>query len=468
MIDVAFFNAETWRTIGVAQTGIFMTKPNPQPEQAPSFTIWQLFSYGLLTAPIAMAGFALVMFIPTFYAADLGLGFAAVGAIFVAGRLFDVVTDPIIGHLSDETRSRFGPRKPWMLVGVPGFAIAVYMLLSPPDGAGLGYLMAASALYFLFYTVLDVPYSSIGLEVSPHIHERSVLASSKASFQVIGALTAAALPFALALPVAASLSLTAKVIIITSVLALLLFFAVVPIRNREVTVAKTGFFSSFKMIWASKPYRHLILCFLIVQAANALTAGLMVLFITHVVVAADLIGLFMGLMLLSTALFLPIWFILSKRISKRFAWQTSILTCCVGLAGALLLGPGDVVGAVILSMVVGASFGCDAVMPTSLLADIVYTGERDGKNRLGGLFLALKNSVSKLAFVVPMGLAFPVLDLVGFNEAGQNTPSQLMTLTLLYALLPIAIRLVAFALVRRLPLATDSAGHESTAQVKLA
>ncbi|WP_417461261.1 MFS transporter [Kordiimonas sp.] len=453
-----------------------MNKPAPtsdqygseqsEPEEAANFTIWQLFSYGLLTAPIAMAGFALVMFIPTFYAVDMGLGFAAVGAIFVAGRLFDVFTDPIIGHLSDETRSRFGPRKPWMLVGLPGFTLAVFMLLSPPEDAGLGYLMAASTLYFLFYTVLDVPYSSIGLEVSPHVHERSVLASSKASFQVIGALTAAGLPFVLTLPMAASLSLTAKIIFLTSALALLLFFVFVPMRNREVTVSKTGFFTSFRMIWASKPYRHLILCFLVVQAANALTAGLMVLFVTHVVAAAELIGLFMGLMLLSTALFLPLWFILSKRTSKRFAWQTSMLICCVGLAGALLLGPGDVVGAAVLAMVVGACFGCDAVMPTSMLADIVYSGERDGKNRLGGLFLATKNSVSKLAFVVPMGLAFPILDAVDFDKAGQNSSSQLMTLTFLYALLPVLIRLVAFVLVRRLPLVAENIELENTTQVK--
>ena len=101
-----------------------------------------------------------------------------------------------------------------------------------------------------------------------------------------------------------------------------------------------------------------------------------------------------------------------------------------------------------------------------MLADIVYSGERDGKNRLGGLFLATKNSVSKLAFVVPMGLAFPILDAVDFDKAGQNSSSQLMTLTFLYALLPVLIRLVAFVLVRRLPLVAENIELENTTQVK--
>ncbi|WP_262690542.1 MFS transporter [Kordiimonas aestuarii] len=430
-------------------------------EQRSRFTLWQLISYGFLTAPLAMGGFALVMFVPTFYAVDLGLGLGLVGGIFVAGRLFDVITDPVIGHMSDETCSRFGPRKPWMMVGVPGFALAVFLLLMPPEGAGLGYLLMASALYFLFYTVLDVPYSSVGLEVSPHVHERSVLASSKAAFQIIGALTVALVPFALALPVAPSLSLVAKLVLITSLVGLVLFLRFVPVRTRAVTAGKAGFVASLKTIWASAPYRLLILCFLIVQAANALSAGLMVLFVTHVIKAPQMIGLFMGLLLLSTALFLPFWVMLSKWRSKRFAWQASILLCCVNLLAVLFLGEGSIMGAALVSMLLGACFGCDAIMPTSVLADIVYTGEQEGKNRLGGLFLALKNSVSKLAFVVPMGLAFPVLEAVGFNKSGDNSSFQLMTLVFFYALLPLGLRLVACLLLSRLPLVAEN-GRERT------
>ncbi len=426
---------------------------NFQPERV--MTFWQVLCFGVLTTPLAMAGLALVMFIPTFYATEMGLGFTAVGAIFVAGRLFDVITDPLVGYLSDETHSRFGPRKPWILLGVPAFCISAWMLLSPPDDASLLYLAIACALYFLAYTVLDVPYSSIGLEISPDFHERSILAGSKAAFQVIGAITAASIPFVLALPVAQSLGLIAKLVTILGAAGLLLFVLFVPDRIRTVTHPRIGLLSALKQIFASRPYRYLTASFLIVQTANSLTAGLTLLFVTHVIGAPDLIGLFMGLLFLATALFLPLWIWLSRRNGKKATWSVSILLCGVALAATFLLGPGDIIAFAAVCVLVGAAFGCDAIMPTSMLADIVYEGETEGRNRLAGLFLAFKNSASKLTFVVPMGLAFPALDLVGFDKTGSNGSEQLTTLVVFFAGLPILLRLIALSVLKAAPAAND-------------
>ncbi|WP_262694873.1 MFS transporter [Kordiimonas aquimaris] len=416
-----------------------------------SFTLWQLICFGVLTTPLAMASFAFVVFIPTFYAVDMGLGLGLVGGVFVAGRLFDVVTDPLIGYLSDETRTRWGPRRPWIVLGAPAFSVSIWLLLAPPEGAGLIYLLIASGMYFLFYTALDVPYSSIGLEISPHVHERSLLASSKAVFQVIGALTVAVIPLVFALPTPAALGLIAQIMIVLCFVGLASFLIFVPGGYRPVTAPRITMPASLKMILASPAYRNLVLTFLIIQSANALSAGLAVLFITHVIGAPELVGAFVGLTLLSSALFLPVWVMISKRFSKIAAWRAAIITCCIILSITPFLGHGDVVGMAVLSVVIGAAFGADAIMPTSMLADIVYAEEKDGKNRLAGLYLAVKNAVSKLAFIVPMGLAFPVLDLVDFNETGSNSETQLFTLTFFYALMPIIFRFIALVVLRRAP-----------------
>ncbi|MFK8035610.1 MAG: MFS transporter, partial [Hyphomicrobiales bacterium] len=98
-----------------------------------SFSNWQLLCFGVLTTPIAMGGLALVMFVPTFYAIDMGLGLAFVGAVFVFGRVLDVVTDPLIGYFSDQTSSRFGPRIPWIIIGTPIYCLSVLLLFSPPE-----------------------------------------------------------------------------------------------------------------------------------------------------------------------------------------------------------------------------------------------------------------------------------------------------------------------------------------------
>lgn len=413
---------------------------------------WQLLCFGVLTAPLAMGGLALVMYVPTFYATEIGLGFSVVGAILVAGRILDVVTDPLVGHFSDETRSRFGPRKPWIILGGPGFCLFAWLLLAPPENASALYFAIVVGLYFLFYTILDVPYSSIGLEISPDTHERSMLASSKATFQVIGAISAASIAFVATLPIPDALAVIAQAIAVLGAVGLILFLLFVPDHNRTVTSKRSGIVPALKTIAASPPYRSLTFGFLIVQTANSLTAGLTVLFVTHVIGTPHLIGLFMGLLFLSTALFLPVWIVLSRRIGKKRTWGVSIVMCSLALASATLLDQGEIYGVAIVCIVVGAAFGCDAIMPTSMLADIVFEGERDGHNRLAGLFLAVKNSASKMTFVVPMGLAFPALDLIGFDKTGNNSPGQLGILVLFFAGVPIVLRLSALAVLKGAPI----------------
>ena len=398
-----------------------------------------------------MGGLVLVTFIPTYYAIDLGLGLGLVGAVFVFGRLLDVITDPLIGYLSDETRTHLGPRRPWVILSTPLFCFAALMLFVPPETASLTYLIIASGAYFLFYTALDVPFSCIGLEISPFVHERSVLASTKGIFQVLGALIAALIPIVFSLTTRPSLILTTQVLFGLSVFGLVIFLLFVPHRERAITVPRLGFITTLKLTWSSRPYRFLIGSFLIAQSSTALTAALTVLYVTHIIERPTLIGLFLGLVLISSALFLPVWVWISKRKSKKSAWLISIALCCLLLAVVPFFGKDDIVIFAIFCMLIGGCYGCDAIMPTSMLADIVYSEERDGKSRLAGLYLAMKNSVSKLTFIVPMGLAFPILELSGFISGSANTDRTLFVLIFFYALLPIALKTIAFFIVWKMP-----------------
>lgn len=409
-------------------------------------TIWQLICFGLLTTPLAMAGFALVIYVPTYYAVDMGLGLGAVGAVFLFGRLFDVVTDPLIGFLSDHTQSRFGPRLPWMVLGFPGLALSIWFLLSPPDGVGIFYLLSVSGAFFLFYTIVDVPYSSIGLEISPDTHERTYLAGSKAVFQVIGAILASLVPIYFASKMGMSLMAIAAIALGLLGLGLGAILAFVPLNHGIVLHPRPSLSKGWRAALDNPSFRWLVGVFFIVQTANALCAGLLVLFTGHIIQAPQMIGLFFLAMFGATAIFLPIWIVISRRWSKPSAWMVSILMCCVALFYATTLGPGNVAGMLVVSALLGAAFGCDAVMPTSMLADIVNTGQDAGTTRKAATLLAFKNAVSKMTFVVPMGLAFPTLGLVGFDKTGVNSADALGVLVGFFAGLPIVLRLIGAAL----------------------
>ena len=150
-------------------------------------------------------------------------------------------------------------------------------------------------------------------------------------------------------------------------------------------------------------------------------------------------------------------FCFRRFVFKRFSWGVSVLFASLVLAGALFLGTGQIGAIAGFSIALGAVFGADAVMPTSMLADIVAEDARAAGTRRAASFLALKNAVSKLTFVVPMGLAFPVLDLVGFDKAGANDAAALGWLGFFFAGLPLVLRLAAFVVIQRLPEASPLA-----------
>ncbi len=414
-----------------------------------SLSLVQGALYGAITMPIAMGGLVLVLFLPTHYAVELGIGLSAVGLVIGLGRIVDVVTDPLIGRWSDNTRSRFGPRRSWMLISLLPYLLAVWFFFLPPEGAGLLYLVFASSAYFLFFTAFDVPYSSIGLEVSPNRHERTDIASLRALFQVIGALLAAVLPVALKVSGFDALSAIAITMIGLALITVGLFWFFVPVHHRVASVPRVGILEALKLAFREPGYRTLIVVFMVIQISNAFPAALTVLFVTQVIQTPALINPALLLLIASSALFLPLWIVLSRYIGKRRTWMVSIVICCAALAVVPTLGAGNTTAFLIVCACLGAAFGCDTIMPTSMLADIVYRTEQRGNERLGGTFLAAKNSVSKLAFVAPLLVAFPILDLVGFDVGKRNDQSILVWLSVFFAVVPIAFRLIALFVLQR-------------------
>ncbi len=406
-------------------------------------------SYGLLTMPLAMAGLTLLTYLPTYYAIDLGLGLATVGTVFAIGRILDVITDPLLGHWSDQTRSRFGPRKPWMAAGVVGYCLSVWLLLAPPSEIGIGYLVAVGAGFFLFLTMLDVPYSAVGLELSDSPEGRTKLASSKAAFQVAGALLAGALPLLLGATIAETLPWIGAIVVVLTLVGFGLFAARIHVPERQARFKQDTVWDGIKALAGFAACRRLIGTFAVVQMANAFFTGLAVLFITQVLQAEAMVGGLIALMFLATALFLPLWQALAKRFGKLSAWRVAIITSCVALAILPLAAQGNVVLAGVVFFIIGGTFGGDAILPTSMLADLAHQQEVSGQRRQAGLFLAVKNAASKLSFVAPMAIAFPILGWIGFEQSSSRPEYSVWVFICLFALVPILLKLLALSLLRR-------------------
>ncbi len=101
---------------------------------------------------------------PLFFTNVFGLTFADAAALMLIARLFDVVTDPIMGSLADRTQSRWGTYRPWLIFGAIPFGLIFALLLYTPDFGPAGKRIYAYVLYLLMmavYTAVNVPYGSL-------------------------------------------------------------------------------------------------------------------------------------------------------------------------------------------------------------------------------------------------------------------------------------------------------------------
>ena len=94
-------------------------------------TSWQLIRFSAIAVPVAGAMMPVAVYLPPIFARDFGLSLGTIGLIFLLGRLWDAIADPLIGSLSDQTRTRFGRRKPWIAAGGIVFTISAFFLFFP-------------------------------------------------------------------------------------------------------------------------------------------------------------------------------------------------------------------------------------------------------------------------------------------------------------------------------------------------
>lgn len=142
--------------------------------------------YGLPHMTHSMVLLPLVLFIPSYYADDLGLPLASVGLVIALARLFDVVTDPIMGLLSDHWQTRWGRRKPWLAVGTPLLILSTWMVFVPAGKVSVTYLLLWTCLLFLSFDIFDLPYKAWGAELSTDYKERTRVAAWREAFGASG------------------------------------------------------------------------------------------------------------------------------------------------------------------------------------------------------------------------------------------------------------------------------------------
>lgn len=421
-----------------------------------------LIAYGLLGLPLAAATLPLYIHLPNYYATDLGLGLAAVGAVLFAMRLWDVVTDPLVGVLSDRYGGRFGRRKLWVTLGLPVSMMGGWMIFNPPADADLVYLLIAGLVLHLGWTMVTLPYHAWGAEISGDYNTRSRVTASRELFVVVGTVVAAVLTAvaADAESRAEALGLVGLVLVIGLPLCAAPLLWKVPDTNPERVIGPS-LREAVSRILKNRPFRRLILAWLLNGVANGLPATLFILYVEVRLGLPEQSGLFLLTYLGVAVIGIPVWILIARRIGKHKAWCVAMIWACCWFGLAPWLGPGDAYWYLALCLATGFALGADLALPPSMQADAVDIDTAQGGAARTGVYFALWGMATKLSLALAVGIAFPLLDAAGLDPAAGlagNDPGErgAIALGLLYGALPIVFKVAAIAVMWRHPLDAEA------------
>ncbi|MDA0241033.1 MAG: MFS transporter [Proteobacteria bacterium] len=432
-----------------------MSAPGKPTGEVPLLT---LIFYSLPAFALAMPTVPALVFLPTFYARDVGLGLTATGLALFAIRLLDVASDPIAGLLSDGSRSRWGRRKPWIVLGGIGAAIGLIALFRPPENAGITYLIGWGALLYLGWTFVAVPYTAWGAELSTGYQERARITGAREAVMVFGIICAAALPPVGALygfSDAETLGAIAWMAVGLGALFILLLVAFVPERTMTARQPRhrVPIRDLIGAVSSNKPFLRLLVAWFINGLANGIPSVLFLLFMEHVLGADTTTrGLFILGYFLSAIVAMPGWLSLIRRYGKHRVWCAAMIAACLSFIWVPFLGTGDMIAFGVICLVTGAALGADLALPPAMQADVVDLDSlRTGEQR-AGLYFSLWNMATKLALAASAGIALPVLGLFGFSAVGTNSPTALTAIALIYSVLPVVLKIMSIAIVWNHPL----------------
>lgn len=415
----------------------------------------RLAAYGGLAFPLATIGLPLSIYLAPFYAGELHVSLALLGTAMLVARFSDVVTDPLIGILSDRWRPRFGRRRIWVAIGVPLLAGSVWMLFNPPVGAGLAYFLIWLAIVYLAFTATMLPYHAWGGELSTDYAERSRITSVRQLFGIAGLIASTLVP---ALVLARPGATTADVLHALGLLMLValpifgvLLLALVP-EGRPVAVTEAfDVRASARMLWRNGPFRRLNIVMLIGYAAETFRITI-TLFFARDVVGLQNIGTVYVFYFIAGFCGVPFWLWLSNRIGKHRALAVAFVLVAVTSLALFFVSYGDTTLFTVLFIAKGFCFGALELLPSSMFADVADVDTAMSRERRQGLIFAVSQMVNKIGQALGQGLSLNLLALVGFQASGGSPPDALFWLRILYCVLPAAVLLTAIWLLLRYPL----------------
>ena len=414
------------------------------------------FAGAAMTIPIAIH-------MTKFYADTVLVPLGFLGIAIAIARAFDALTDPFIGWLSDRTRTRWGRRRPFIVVGAPLAAVAFWALFSPPVGMGerqaIVWFTTSFVLYFLFHTVYVIPHYALGPELTLDYHERSSLFGVREGFSILGTVVAALAPGVMTVWLhdeRRAFSLFS--VVFGAILVVLYAGLVVKVRERPEFYQRepNPIVPGVRRALRNGPFRILLATYVVASIPGAIPGTLMPFYNAYVIRPENpplWLAIFLATYFGSGFLCLPLWVRAAHRFGKRATWLASFAMGISGGAAMFLLGPGDELPLLALLAWAGSSFGAGLFLAPAIQADVIDYDELHTGKRREAQYAAFWSILPKFVLIPSAAIPIAFLGSIGYvPNAPEQSPAVTLAIRAIFALTPAFFSLISFFIAWRLPI----------------
>lgn len=378
---------------------------------------------------------------------------AVMGVIFSISRIWDAVSDPIAGYLSDRTTFKFGRRRTWILVSFIPISLGFLAVFSPPEsiqGQSLDlWMLIAIISFYSAITLLNVPHMALGAELSEDYHERTRLFGVRHIGFTLGSILALV---SMSLLISEENSSDGNVRLMARNLAffaigamsLMIFYAVSRLKENpefQNRVNKNPF-KAFRDVWVN-PHARILIAVLFIENIGGAVIGVLTLYVTQYIVEAPAWApLIIFAYMLPSALSVPLWIPLSRKFGKVNLWVFSLAFTGISFGGIFIIPFLESVNDRLIVMFAGAflggmAAGCGGAIGPSVKGDVIdYDEYLTGERKEGSYFAAL-NFVFKTATGIMLLVTGFVLQFSGFIPNQPQTMEVKIALISLYGLVPL-------------------------------
>lgn len=388
---------------------------------------------GVFAMALAAAGLPLYIHLPRYAEVNLGLSLSTVGAILIGIRVLDFVQDPALGWMVDRYPKA---RKTFVTMAAAGLAFGFLGLFTiEPLFAPVYWLITVLAVIFTAFSLATILFYGQTRALSSGDTASAMIdvAKWREVGSLIGIILAAALPTWLGYP---------EYGVVLAVLVTIAAFA-----SRAIWTATAPSEGSLSLGDLKRSGGLALLGLTLVNTLPlAMTSTLFVFFVEDRLGLPDASGGLLILFFLAAAISMPLWTQLVKRLGPRPVLVIAMSLAIASFSWAAMLDGGEILAFGIICVASGFAAGADMLILPALFSSALARVELQTGQAFG-----IWSFVNKMTLAGAAALCLPLLDAAGFQSATQNSPEALSRLTLLYAVIPSALKLLAIFLLLFLP-----------------